>query len=314
MTPAEKISNDTWNWLKHSRLLDTRLGEETLTDLLLLNLKAAEGKYGIRVFQTTKRAEAIYGTDFEILIRARGNSAWHYVIQAKKLYNGKYKYFSTRSSARPVPSGSGQAAGQSYRPLQLDLLESRAQQVNGIPYYLLYNFVDPSPCPTSHYWHCCLQGCDESQFGCTLAPSWIARKAIHNRRQDFDFVHKQPGAIPWRCLFDCPFTQSWGVPLTFCASLEENRTLRTISSDRRTDQSDPNNESTTGATYSYDWIPREPKAGAWPEQLPDEHGDETAFIQRYFESQDRQPESRPKRLLLIDPELYPRSEPDVDSG
>lgn len=312
MTPAEKISNDTWNWLKHARSLHVRLGEETLTDLLLLHLKAAGGKYGIRVFQTTKRDEAIYGTDFEILIRARGNSAWHYVIQAKKLYNGKYKNFSTKSSARPVPSGSGQAPGRLYRPLQIDLLESRARQVGAIPYYILYNFC-PSPCSTSHYWHCS-QFCDESQFGCTLAPSWIARKAVRNHRQDFDFVHKQPGAIPWRCLFDCPFTQSWGVPWTFCAPLEENRTLRTISSDRRTDQSDSSTESTLETPYSYDWIPREPKAGAWPEQLPDEHGDETAFIQQYFESQDRHPEYLPRRLLLFDPELYRRSEPDVDSG
>lgn len=313
MTPAEKISNDTWNWLKHSRLLDTRLGEETLTDLLLLNLKAAEGKYGIRVFQTTKRDEAIYGTDFEILVRAHGNSAWPYVIQAKKLYNGKYKNFRQKSSARPVPSGSGQAAGQLYRPCQLDLLEFRARQIGAIPYYILYNFVDPSPCSTSHYWHC-PRYCDDSQFGCTLAPSWIVRKAIRNRRRDFEFVHKQQESRPWRCLFDCPDIQNCGALWKFCTSLQESRAVRTISSDLRTDQSDSSTESTTGATYSYDWIPREPKAGAWPEQLPDEHGDETAFIQQYFESQDRHPESRPRRLLLFDPELYRRSEPDVDSG
>ena len=303
MTPAEKTSNDTWNWLKHSRLLDTRLGEETLTDLLILGLKTAEGTYGIRVVQTSKPMEAKYGTDLEVIIHAEGNSAWHYVIQAKKLYSGKY-HFGYRS---------GKSSGRSSPPLQLDLLESRAQQVNGIPYYLLYNFVDPSPCSTSHYWHC-LRCCEESQFGCTLVPSWIVRNAILSRRRDFDFVHKQPGAIPWRCLFDCPVTQSCGVPWTFCASLEKNRTLRAISSDRRTAQSDSSTESTPETPYSYDWIPREPKAGAWPEQLPDEHGDETAFIQQYFESQDRHPEYLPRRLVLFDPELYRRSEPDVDRG
>jgi len=51
MTVAELISEDIWEMLKQSLFLELRLGEETLTDILLLNL----GRFsppGIEAFQT----------------------------------------------------------------------------------------------------------------------------------------------------------------------------------------------------------------------------------------------------------------------
>ena len=38
MTPAARISSDTWRRLARAHLLDARLGEETLTDLLALEM------------------------------------------------------------------------------------------------------------------------------------------------------------------------------------------------------------------------------------------------------------------------------------
>ena len=38
MTPAEYVAQRTWNTLAHAQALRARLGEETLTDLLMLDM------------------------------------------------------------------------------------------------------------------------------------------------------------------------------------------------------------------------------------------------------------------------------------
>ena len=67
MTPAEKIADDTWHKLKEARNLTVRLGEETLTDLLILDLKRHETTHKFWVFQTTKKQEASSGTDLLVV-------------------------------------------------------------------------------------------------------------------------------------------------------------------------------------------------------------------------------------------------------
>ncbi len=129
LTPAETIASTTWNLLKHGSSLDVRLGEETLTDLRLLYLKANEEWYGIRVFQTSKPAEANSGTDLEILVHAGRCSAWKYAIQAKKLHRGKYPHFGKMTSGAP----------------QIDVLEKYAKTKTAIPCYPHYNWIPVEP-------------------------------------------------------------------------------------------------------------------------------------------------------------------------
>ena len=45
MTPAEKIAQDIWYRLEHAQKLNVQLGEETLTNLLILDLKGHESTY-----------------------------------------------------------------------------------------------------------------------------------------------------------------------------------------------------------------------------------------------------------------------------
>ena len=281
LTPAERIASDTWYRLKYAESLAVRMGEETLTDMLLLDLKSNEAIYGIHVFQTSKQDEAIYGTDYEILVRVDRTRAWRYAIQAKKLFPNGYR-------------GIKKKTGNPKR-LQLDVLEDHARRVNAIPCYILYNYVDSSPCSaccsTSRYWHCNLT-CDEPQFGCTLVPSWIVRRATRNRPagRGFDFLHKYPGALPWRCLFDCPYVHCGRAPGELHESFRQE-------------------------APTYDWVPTEPVAEAWPEHLLNEERDSDAdFIERYFEWQERDFEFRPRRLLLFDPELYARSDLEARGG
>ena len=49
MTPSAKISSDTWRRLARAHLLGARLGEETLTDLLVLEMLHFQKSNAFRV-------------------------------------------------------------------------------------------------------------------------------------------------------------------------------------------------------------------------------------------------------------------------
>ena len=194
-TAAERIAESTWNRLGESWRLHARLGEETLTDLLVLDFLPSALRYNVKVFQTTKHKEAVQGTDLEVWVRCDDNTADIYTIQAKKLHEGRYNCLNVRS-------------GNSR---QINILEDYARTLRAMPLYLLFNHVDGKSGGTPH-WHCCQQPMDKKQFGCTLVPSWRIREAISKRGcRTFDYIHSDQAALPWRCAFDCPNSQTtWG--------------------------------------------------------------------------------------------------------
>lgn len=188
--PAELIAADTWERLKLSRELQTRLGEETLTDLLVLDFVRLMGCRA-RLFQSTKIQESKRGTDLEIRIHAGGNRAIAFALQAKKL-NRDERYVGFKAKVN------------SQKHLQLEVLENYAESVRAVPLYLLYNFLCRNK--LGRYWNC--SGCPDGeveQLGCTVVPSRIIRRAGCKRgRSNFDWIHKSNHALPWRCLFNCP--------------------------------------------------------------------------------------------------------------
>ena len=60
----EDVARKTMAFLKASEALEIRFGEETLTDLVLLELKIAAHP-DIAIIQTSKAQEARQGTDWE---------------------------------------------------------------------------------------------------------------------------------------------------------------------------------------------------------------------------------------------------------
>ena len=187
MTPAARISSDTWRRLGRAHLLGARLGEETLTDLLALEMLHFQNSNAFRVFHPTRHQESCWGADLLVWIRRRSGLSRFLAIQAKKLY----------------PNGSYTALNHHVSPgvRQIDLLDAFAHQYRAIPLYLLYNHFD-SGNPAS-YWHCC-KPFDIEQLGCTLVPSWKIDRAIKRRGQrTFTAIHGTAPSRPWRCAFDC---------------------------------------------------------------------------------------------------------------
>jgi len=205
-TTAEEIARRTWFLLKLSRRPGVRLGEETLTDFLVINLLLSPNN-AVRVLPVMKPEEANNGADLIVCVHRGDGWAHEYVVQAKKLYpNSRFGQY----------NGLNKKSGKSKRP-QIDILEEYAEKSNAVPLYLLYNYVN-DPLKRCHpCWHCCRKDADEKQFGCTLTPSWHIRDVIESRdkHQNFCDVHLKDATLPWRCTFpwrcafDCPQGKNW---------------------------------------------------------------------------------------------------------
>ena len=259
MNLTERIAEDIWWMLKHSREWEVRLGEETLTDLLVLRFMRFKPSH-YKLFQTSKEEESRIGADLEIRLYAGEDQAAVFAVQAKKLYpSGRYDAL----NARVKSSGFS----------QIETLEKYSKNVGALPLYLLYNYVDQHDMQS--YWHCC-QCLDERQLGCTLVPSWIIRQAISNHGcRNFDWIHTSCTALPWRCLFDCPQVRDHPPMSTARRTLsmfrdsfqqwdEDQESLpvgrRDLAMFRASFQQ-PNED------QNYNWVEFEPVKGAWPERL-----------------------------------------------
>ena len=276
-----------------------RLGEETLTDLLILDMKRHEAAHKFWVYQTTRKQEASSGTDLLLVVRDGSTvDARLYAIQAKKLYpNGQYTALRKENS------------------LQLDNLEKYAICNDAIPYYLFYNFCYKTVIDPGEYWHCS-GNYDETQLGCTLVPSWIVRDAMgasrRRRPRSFEYLHKFRAALPWRCLFDCPHWER-GLP---------DRWPKTGVMD-----------SLVHAIPPYGWVTLDPVPGAWPMELAGANEVDLAPIAgRYVDDQEDRfapefplPDVRPRRFITDggemalaaesrSPEFRPRRFIFVDKG
>ena len=188
----EQLAAATWQRLEHARRFDVRLGEETLTDILALELARSHSPH-VKLLQTKKADEAVNGTDILMKIRISGR-VHAFAIQAKKIGRLKEQY---RSLNAP--------AGSTGRR-QIDVLEFYATQIKARPMYLLYNHINAlnSGIWRPPVWHCC-RSLDQEQMGCTLVPAARIREVLTSPRgrRTFHHIHSNKDARPWRCI-ECP--------------------------------------------------------------------------------------------------------------
>ena len=230
MTPAERVAERTWSTLRLAKQLRARFGEETLTDLLVLDMLPHQRTKGFWLRPTRKLDEGWCGADLLVAVRHQTGRWSRFALQAKKLYpDDRYRMLSRVTESLD----------------QLEKLEEFARQFHALPLYLLYNHSNTAE--RSEHWNCCKQSFDECQLGCTLVPSWHIRRMLCRPPppRDFDSAHRVKQARPWRCAFDC---QS--------AEKELRQMALPTSRDPGTPAADaPDN-------WSF-----EPMAAAWPERL-----------------------------------------------
>ena len=232
MTPAERVAQRTWSTLGRARQLRARFGEETLTDLLVLDMLPHQRARGFWLRSTTKHAEAWCGADLFVAVRHPTRRWSRFALQAKKLYP---------TDEYPLLNGGSKCISQ------LDKLERFARQLHALPLYLLYNHSNAVQ-PSEH-WHC-LQPFSVDQLGCTLVPSWHIRRMIFRPPpRNFDLAHKANQARPWRCAFDCPDAETSLMQMAFRTRHRRSGTP-------------------PAGDAQYDWR-FEPMADAWPDRLFD---------------------------------------------
>ena len=190
MTPPEKVAQRTWSWLAQGYALGARLGEETLTDLLMLDMLPHQRSRAFRLYSPTKAEEAQCGADLLLAIRYPTGRWARFAIQAKKLY----------------PEDVYRTLNPGTRCLtQLTRLERFARLFHALPLYLLYNHASSTHTDPA-YWHCPLPF-HPDQLGCTLLPSWRIHRAVHQPDRTFCRLNAFPEAKPWRCIFHCPASE-----------------------------------------------------------------------------------------------------------
>ena len=167
--------------------MSVRFGEETITDLLLLELRR---KGFISFKQTGLHNESKYGTDFECWIGSDDSGWIGYAIQAKKLDFGTGTY----RNLGHVVKGPGKR--------QVDILKTYANRRGLTPRYCLYSH---SPHVDQSFLHCCSRDFLEEELGCTLTPPSVIERAIASRGgKRFESLQADSDTVPWRCLARCP--------------------------------------------------------------------------------------------------------------
>ena len=186
----EKLARDTWENLREAKRLKVRFGEETITDLLMLELR----RNGLTTFkQTSLPDEAKYGTDFECWIGRHGVGWLGYAVQAKKLDFRTNTY---------------RALGHGVREhkRQVDILKAYAQASGMTPRYCLYHHSFNAD---RAFLQCCSRSFPEEELGCTMTSIEAIERALASRGgKDFQSLQHNTGTVPWRCLAVCPRLQN----------------------------------------------------------------------------------------------------------
>ena len=185
----EFLAASAWDWLGHARSLRLGFSEDTISDMTALEI-ARRASTEVGVGRVSKVKERFVGFDWMWIInRPRGRHAI-YVVQAKKMridQSKGYSYWKLKYPSTP--------------PYQIDVLQAFARHLGAVPLYCFYNNVEGMKLDC--FWHCRREKRPSApQMGCTLVPLDVARLVQDGQiANDFQSIHRQPRAIPWRCLF-----------------------------------------------------------------------------------------------------------------
>ena len=196
----ESLSRETWERLGYVKesyttrgtLGPVRLGEETITDLMMMALYQ-EG-FNVALFEQTSRAsESVSGTDFEFWIGSDSAGWFRFAIQAKKLdlKTGRYAHL----------------WHENQHGEQIDLLEHYARVNKAAPLYCLYNYTEDVD--DVGHWRRCQRSIDMEDLGCTVTPTSNIREAIDKwGAKNFQSIHRKEDSMPLACLVTCTMLES----------------------------------------------------------------------------------------------------------
>jgi len=188
------LAGKTWTMLEDSHRLNLSIGEETITELRLLELaKAHPSEVAIHSFN--RQAEAKTGADWEWFFE--GHLWFGMRVQAKRLdyATQRYKHLQYVSSGRVNPTR------------QVDLLLAAAKKTNLYPAYCFYSAwnLTTSPFQMAQVpgvpFNCDSNPPSESLIGCSIASAYDIHALVNAKKDALIDVMKV--AYPWSCLVCC---------------------------------------------------------------------------------------------------------------
>jgi hypothetical protein len=207
-----ELAQKTWTDLCHSNRFGLSLGEESITDFLLLELKLRHPSE-VSIIKFNRRQEGLTtGADWEWWFGSPGS--WFGMrVQAKKLESTSLIYDGLDHTVR------------STRQKQFNLLINDAKARNLYPIYTFYNYWDVQRASSAKISFTSACGCPATfgqlgvglfrgyeHWGCTVADAYAIRKAI--RRGTSSLKDIAAISIPWEWLVCCPNTSPKRVSLS----------------------------------------------------------------------------------------------------
>ncbi|MHB9330633.1 DUF6615 family protein [Phytobacter ursingii] len=193
MSVFSDISEYVWNLLHDGKKLGISIGEETISDLILLEIARRDYNY-VTIMKTTKDKESVKGTDWEWWIGSRQTGWIRYAIQAKKMDYNQYSYKKLKHEV-----------GKN-KILQHNILYQYAKNTKAVPLYAFYNY--PRHAKLDEYWNC-KKPISKKKMGITVANLEVVVSAIHKKRgKNFESIHKVKTTYPLCCLLECIGTRS----------------------------------------------------------------------------------------------------------
>lgn len=174
----------TWHYLQNGIRSRIELGEETITDINLLEIQIRHPNE-VRTAKFNRIIEGkITGADWEWWLGSK--SGWIGLrIQAKKLNSHSLEYDSLDHSTK--------------NGRQVDLLIQDATNKGLIPMYCFYNYWDTHR--LSPQWNCGTYSPSTELLGCTISSAKHIRSLIDYNDKSLKSVSQN--ALPWNCVVCC---------------------------------------------------------------------------------------------------------------
>jgi hypothetical protein len=185
-TSTQLASRTVWNTLAAASHAKCTIGEESITDFLVLGLKlVASSSLNIEVF--TKHAESRNGADWELCLIGKKGSCLHLRIQAKIINARKLTY----DHLHPPRKG---------RLTQAQKLIAASIVIPATPIYCLYSNWGTGTIGAPS-WTCGTHPADESLFGISVvsAHNIVLLRATRTKT----LAGLSPYMTPFHCLFCC---------------------------------------------------------------------------------------------------------------
>ena len=173
----------TWRSLRNGINTGIELGEETLTDINLLEIQIRHPK-DVRAVKFNRIQEGnVTGADWEWWFGSQ--SGWIGLrVQAKKLNSSSLKFDSLNHKSR--------------QGKQVDLLVNNAQKHGLVPMYCFYNYWNQNIVSN---WTCGAHSPPQDLQGCMVSSASHIMSMVSNRDKSLQSVLTK--SLPWSCLVCC---------------------------------------------------------------------------------------------------------------